>query len=108
MKPYRIQVEVKPLEGTQLPSDVAGTYVNIYLGAHDIKQAVKIAETELLSNFYKPITTYAAFEIDIDDEGSKEEVEGYPLKADLLDLLKNGGIWYGPFHYYPPEDREHL
>jgi hypothetical protein len=104
-KPYRIQVEVKSLEGTRLPSDVAGTYVNIYLGAHNIKEAIEIAETELLSDFYKPIGIHHAFEIDMDDERIEKEVEGYPLKADLMNLLNNGGIWYGPFHYYSPDDR---
>jgi hypothetical protein len=66
----------------------------MYLGALNIKEAIEIAETELLSVFYKPINTYAAFEI---------ALEGYPLKADLVDILRNGGIWYGPFQCYPSD-----
>ncbi|MES9818587.1 MAG: hypothetical protein ABW155_18265 [Candidatus Thiodiazotropha sp.] len=66
-KPYRIQVEVKPMEGTQLPSDVAGAYVNVYLGAKDICEAIKLTEAELRNDCYKPVNTYAAFEVDMED-----------------------------------------
>ncbi len=105
-KLYRIQVEVEPMEGTSLPSDVAGAFVNVYLGAFNITEAIELTESELLNDCYKPVNTYAAFEIDVEDEDFKEEEEGYPLKADLINLLENGGVWYGPFNCYPPEGNQ--
>ncbi|MES9818026.1 MAG: hypothetical protein ABW155_15375 [Candidatus Thiodiazotropha sp.] len=42
----------------------------------------------------------------MEDDELDEEEDGYPMKADLLNLVDNGGIWYGPFHCYPPEEQD--
>ena len=51
---YRVSVEVLPMEGTTLPSDWTGAFVNVYIGAPNIIEAIKTTETSLLSDCYKP------------------------------------------------------
>lgn len=100
---YRIEVEVEPMEGTQLPSDCAGAFVNVYLSSPNIIAAITSAEAELLQDCYKPVVTYAAFELDLEEMDCGSEEDGYPNNEDLINLKTNGGIWYGPFNCYPPE-----
>jgi hypothetical protein len=38
---YRIQVEVAPMEGTTLPEDWAGAYVNVYIATDNFVKAIK-------------------------------------------------------------------
>ena len=103
---YRIEVEVEPMEGTQLPSDCAGAFVNVFIDATNLVEAIREVETQLIIDCYKPVNTYAAFELDIEEDDYRDEDEGYPRKEDLIDLLKNGGVWYGPFNMYPPEGKQ--
>jgi len=103
---YRIEVEVEPMQGTTLPPDCAGAYVNVYLAAVNIIEAIKSVESELLSDLYMPINTYGAFELDLEETDYDTDEEGCPGNKDLLNLKLNGGIWYGPFHLYPPEDNQ--
>ena len=103
---YRVEVEVEPMEGTQLPSDCAGAFVNGYLSSPNIIEAIKSVEAELLQDCYKPVNTYAAFELDLEDRDYDTDEEGYPGNQDLRILQQNGGIWYGPFNCYPPESSQ--
>jgi hypothetical protein len=103
---FRVGVEVTQMEGTQLPSECGGACVNVYLGADDIRDAIDLAECELLSDCYKPIYTYEAYELDLEDTDYNTDEEGEPGNDDLLNLQKNGGIWYGCFHTYPPESEQ--
>ncbi len=91
------------MDGTQLPSDCAGAFVNVYLSSGNIIEAIKSAEAELLQDRYKPVNTYGAFELDLEGTDYDMDEEGYPANEDLLNLLTNGGFWYGPFNCYPPE-----
>lgn len=101
---YRIEVEVAPMEGTQLPSDCAGAYVNVYVAAKSIREAIDLVGDQLLSDCYKPIKTTAAYELDIDDGDYPDVEEGYPDKEDVENLCKTGGYWYGPFYTFSAED----
>lgn len=104
MKVYRIEVEVEPMAGTQLPSDCAGAFVNVYLGSQNIIKAIKSVEAELLQDCYNPVNTFGAFELDLEGTDYDTDEKGYPGNEDLENLKTNGNIWYGPFHCYPPED----
>ena len=100
---YRIEVEVGPMEGTQLPEECESAFVNVYVGANDIREAIDLVEEQLLSDCYKPIETSAAFQLDLDETEFDTDEEGYPDNEDLLNIQKTGGVWYGPFNWWPRE-----
>lgn len=103
---YRVEVEVVPMEGAQLPPDCAGAFVNVFLSAPNIVEAIQSVEAELIQDCYKPVNTYAAFELDLEGTDYDSDEEGYPGNEELMNLQINGGIWYGPFNCYPPEDAQ--
>lgn len=103
---FRVEVEVEPMEGTTLPNDVAGAFVNVFIGANDIRDAINNVEAQLLRDCYKPVYTYAAFELDLDETDFDAGEDGYPNNQDLLRIQKTNEIWYGPFNCYPPEAKE--
>ncbi len=97
---YRVSVEVLPMEGTTLPSDWTGAFVNVYIGAPNIIEAIKTTETSLLSDCYKPENTYSANEIDIeglDEFESNDDDDGVSIE-NIKSLKTNTGIIYGAFH----------
>ncbi len=100
---FRVDIEVTHMEGSQLPSDSGGAFVSVYLRAGGIKSAIDDAENSLLSDLYKPIEINAAYKIEEDEFAELEPEDGYPEESDFHNLLKNGGVWYGPFHLYPVE-----
>lgn len=109
MNLYRMAVEVTHMDGTQLPPHCAGACVGVYLRANSIKEAIDLAESELLSDKYLPIRTYEAVEIDIEDLLETDEEctsEGDPETEDLLNIYKFGGVCYTAFNLYPPERHE--
>ena len=104
---YRIQIEVLPMEGTSLPSDWSGAFVNVYVGANDIVEAIKSAEEQLLTDLYRPDNTYAAYEIDLEslDEDNQNDEED-DISSENIKNLITGGILYGAFHGFPPEEND--
>jgi len=101
---YRIEVEVAPMKGTQLPTDWLGAFVNVYIGSENIVRAIESVEKQLLEDCYRPIKTSAAFELDLDETDYDTDEEGYPGNKDLIHLGRTGEIWYGPFHVYETEN----
>ena len=93
------------MEGTQLP-DCGGAFVNVYVGTDDIRTAIDKVETQLLEDRYKPVCTYDAYALDIDETDYDTDEEGYPGNDDLRQIKETGEIWYGPFNLYPPEDED--
>ncbi|BCE03215.1 hypothetical protein [Marinicellulosiphila megalodicopiae] len=100
---FRVEVEVIPMSGTQLPDDAAGAFVNCYIGADNIREAIDLVEAQLLEDCYKPFQTYAAFSLDLDEVDYDTLEDGLPDNEDLLKLQSTGAIWYGPFNTYLPE-----
>lgn len=92
------------MEEAQLPPNCAGAFVNVYLGADSIVEAINMAEAELLRDYYRPIDTAAALELNLDETNYDMAEQGYPGNKDLMNLQANGGVWYGPFFCYLPED----
>ena len=93
------------MEGTHLPSDWAGAFVNVYVSANNIIEAIKLAEDQLLLDYYKPDNTYSASEIDIDslhEDDCNDEDDGISVE-NIKNLNLSGGILYGAFHGFPPE-----
>ena len=103
MSVYRIQVEVLPMEDTSLPSDWAGAFVNVYVGAKNIVDAIKTAEQQLHTDLYKPDNTYSAYEIDMDSlHDNLDDDDGISID-NMKNLNLQGGVLYGAFHGFPPE-----
>ena len=104
---YRVDVEVGPMEGTQLPEDFMGAFVSVYLPAANIKEAIDLTEEYLLTDKYSPIETTAAYQLDLDEIDYNTDEEGYPGDKELKDLLVHGGYWYGPFNgWFSMEENE--
>jgi hypothetical protein len=101
---FRIQVEVGHMSGCQLPEDAAGAFVNVYVGASTIRDAMDRAERYLVEDRYRPIDIYAAYELDLDGEDYDTDEEGYPGNADLEEIRLHGGCWYGPFITFPHDE----
>lgn len=102
---YRVDVEVGPMEGTQLPEEAEGAFVSVYIGADSIRQAIDAVEQRLLLDRYQPIETTAAFQLDPDEDGS-DIGDDEPDSDDLRSLQRSGGTWYGSFNWWYPE-RKH-
>ena len=94
------------MEGTQLPDNCEGAFVNVYIGADDIRKAMDIAERNLLDDCYKPVRLSAAFELDLEGIDYDSDEKGYPGNADLQDIRNNADVWYGPFNCFPHERDE--
>lgn len=102
---YRVGVEVEHMEGCQLPKDCKGAFVNVYLSADNIREAIDIAESELFSDFYKPVNTYEAFEIDLEgEELERDNDDQSPTIKELRNYPKENKVSYGTFHCFPYED----
>ena len=100
---YRIQVEVSPMKGSSLPSDWSGAFVNVYVAANNIIEAISSAEDQLLTDLYRPDNTYAAYEVDLENLGS-EELNDDHISSDNIKNLIAGDVLYGAFHGFPPEE----
>ena len=101
---FRVQVEVGQMEGTQLPSDCQGAFVNVYVGAVTIREALDKAEAQLLADRYRPIDISEAYELDLEGANFDTDERGYPGNDDLRQLRESGDTWYGPFNAFPPEE----
>ena len=101
---FQVGVEVSQMAGSQLPADCKGAFVNVFVGSTDIKKAINTVECSLLEDCYKPINTYEAFEVNLEEYSQSKE--GYPMLADLQDIQNNSEVWYGPFYTYPYEELE--
>ena len=91
--------------GSSLPAEWAGAFVNVYVGATNIKAAIDYAESALADDKYQPINIDAAWEIDLDQPTNLESdnSEDFPSEDELLEVQRNGGVLYGAFHGYAPE-----
>jgi hypothetical protein len=98
---FRVLVEVGHMEGTQLPSDCRGAFVNVYVGSVTLREALDKAEAQLLADRYKPIDIPEAYELDSDRVDYDTDEKGYPGNEDLKMLRETGDTWYGPFNLYP-------
>lgn len=100
---FRLEIEVVAMEGSQLPEDAGGAFVNVFLGGENIQQAIERAEAELLGDKYQPSFVHAAFSLDLDQMDYDTDEEGFPQNQDLYRIMQSEEIWYGPFNCYAQE-----
>jgi len=94
------------MKGTPLPTRCGGAFVNVYLSADNVRQAIDLAEESFLNDLYKPVETTSVYQLESDEYEKEYYEEGDPSKEDLLNLHKTGGVWYCAFHTYPPETKD--
>lgn len=94
------------MNGCQLPASVAGAFVNVYVSAPALRDALNLAERYLIEDHYRPIDIYAAYELDLEGVDYDTDEAGYPGNANLEELRLQGGRWYGPFNTFPYEDAQ--
>ena len=90
------------MKGTTLPLDWIGAFVNVYIDAPNIIEAIMTTEATLLSDHYKPDNTYSSYKIDIEglDEFENSD-DNDEISTETIKSLKiDGGIRYGPFHEF--------
>tara|TARA_B100001989_G_scaffold252549_1_gene235016 strand:+ start:958 stop:1287 length:330 start_codon:yes stop_codon:yes gene_type:complete len=104
-KLYCVLIEVIASENSQLPQGCAGAFVSIYLCANDIIEAIMSAENALQQDCYKPINTSSAYQVEIDELETNRDNIDIPQQENIENLMKNGGVWYGTFHTFPPEKK---
>ena len=100
---FRVEVEVGPMMGSEMPEDWAGAFVSVYVGADHIGDAIKEAEASLLNDLYKPLHISSAYDLEIEDFDYDTDEEGYPGNDELESIRENGIVFYGPFNGYGPE-----
>lgn len=94
------------MKGCQLPKKVAGAFVNVYVSALLLRDAMDLAERCLIEDHYRPIDISAAYELDLKGVHYDTGEVGYPGNADLEELRIHGGRGYGPFNAFPHEDKD--
>jgi len=97
---FRIEVEVGHMSGCQLPDGTAGAFVNVYVSAPTLRDAMDLAERYLIEDRYRPIDIFAAYELDLEGVDYDSDEAGYPGNADLEEIRLRGGRWYGPFNAF--------
>ena len=95
---YRCGVEVAQMPGSSLPKGWRGAYVNVYIVAKNIRNAIDLSEQSLLSDMYKPVDTFTAWEVDL--EHWQQEEDDVRSKADVESLVEPGEYLYSGFHGY--------
>lgn len=100
---FRVDVEVGPMTGSELPAEWAGAFVSVYIGADHIGVAVREVEASLMKDLYKTLHISSAYDLIIDDMDYDTDEEGYPGNEELKNIRDTGGIFYGPFNGYIPE-----
>ena len=88
----------------QLPSSCAGAFVNVYVGAITLREALNKSEAHLFEDKYKPIDISCAYELDLDIADYDTDEKGYPNNKDLEVVRDEEGYWYGPFNTFPYDD----
>jgi hypothetical protein len=101
---FRIEVEVGHMSGCQLPEGTAGAFVNVYVSAPTLRDAMDLAERYLIEDRYRPIDISAAYELDLEGIDYDTTEMGYPGNADLKEIQLHGGRWYGPFNAFRFDD----
>ena len=102
-KIYRLNIEVKKSKDDSLPDDCGGAFVNVYVPASSILEAIELAEKELRDDSFWPVETISANQLEEYEFEAEEYEQGDPAPTDLKNILEAGGKWYAAFNSYPKE-----
>lgn len=104
---FRITSNLIEVQGERLPPESAGAYVNIYVRGENLVNAITAAEQYFADDGFSVVMSTIAAMIDEEDFDDEQIEEGDPGKTELMDILENGGYWYGTFHSYPVDKSLH-
>lgn len=99
---YQVSTEVVPLPGSQMPGDVSGGFVDCFVAAGHIIEAITRAKRELEADEYEVVDIDACLRIDLAEWEPPEE--DYPTRAELTELLDSADILFGPFYCYEDDE----
>lgn len=94
-----VSTEVRPLEGADAPEWCVGAYVEAYVAASDIVDAVKRVRAMLESERYEVVDISQAIRYDPDD--FEEGEPAHELAAEAAEAP--GAVIYGPFEGWAAE-----
>lgn len=108
---YEVPIKIKPKNIDSMPSGQVGAIVNYYVTSTDYLSALKSAVKKLAQDGYVFIDVVAEIR-QIDPEkwdifielAWSDMVEYLPHQEEIIEIIKVGGVIYGPFISYESED----
>ncbi|MFZ5530155.1 MAG: hypothetical protein ACOY4U_03775, partial [Pseudomonadota bacterium] len=92
---FCVEVELRATPGGRLPEGIDGAWLQVYLGADDLREAIARAEMTLAADGYQVVMVRGGW---IADAGYVSEVrrdDHRPGDDDWLTLLAGGTVHYG-------------
>jgi len=113
-KLYEIAINVKQNKNGDMPSDMVGAYVSCYSGAENVEAALTKIVKKLKNKNYifvnildEDIRELDAYKWNLFIESAwKEFADYFPTQKELLDMVKSGEVFFGPFLCYSTESDE--
>jgi hypothetical protein len=103
-KIFLIPLHVTPLPGSIMPTELKGAYVDCFVGAMDYIEATKKALDKLARDKLYPkeiLNSIQSMELDAWDSylasAWAQYVDHFPIKAEIRNIIEEGGAFYGPF-----------
>jgi hypothetical protein len=109
---FRLTIHVKRGSYAEMPSNLAGAYVPVFVGGSDHESAAKVAVANLVKRGleFVDIAENQIHEIDPHKwdqfvrEAWPEFAEYFPAQRRVLEDLEKGFLHVGPFASYEPQD----
>lgn len=92
---YEISVEIKPLPGSGMPTDLAGAFVYCYVPADSLEDSLSIMKHLLADDNYELVEIEYCTRLDLKHWQPNDK--NFP-SVDELNKLDHGEIYYSPFY----------
>lgn len=111
-KAFIIGFHVKPMEGTIMPSNLGGAYVDCFSKGKNYEEATKNALDKLVKDgLYPEEILEPILEIEISEWSAyakkrwPDYIESVATQSEFEDSIMSGGVVYGPFGAYNPQQQ---
>ena len=103
---FQVHAEILPSPKSQMAADyanepIAGAFVNIYVPANSLEEAIDIAKAALAKNEYRLIGLEWVIKLEFEEW---EIEEGEPSLSQLEELLNSNDYLFGRFYVYGSSD----